>query len=143
MTQLILHLIGDYITQSDWMATRKTSSTVAATAHATVYALPFLLIGNREAVFLIWATHLLIDRFRLARYLVWAKNIIIHPAFILGVDNDAEEAELKRLAWKNCKATGYPSDSPLWLTVWLMIIADNTLHLAINAASLHFLGGVS
>ncbi len=29
-------------------------------------------------------------------------------------------------------ATGYPSATPAWLAVWLLIIADNTLHLLIN-----------
>ena len=41
MNQLILHLIGDYVTQSDWMAQNKTKSTWAALCHATVYGAPF------------------------------------------------------------------------------------------------------
>jgi hypothetical protein len=40
VNQLILHLIGDYVTQSDWMAQRKTKSTWAAFVHATVYSMP-------------------------------------------------------------------------------------------------------
>lgn len=35
--------------------------------------------------------------------------------------------------WEDCSSTGYHKDVPPWLSVWLMIIADNTLHLAINA----------
>jgi lysine/ornithine N-monooxygenase len=32
-------------------------------------------------------------------------------------------------------ATGYPADTPAWLAVWLLIVADNTCHLLINAAA--------
>lgn len=124
MEQLILHLIGDYVTQSDWMATKKTTSTWAAFVHATVYSLPFMLIcGGWSAFLLIWGTHLLIDRFRLARYVVFAKNFLGCPW----------------PEWGDCKATGYPSDRPAWLTVWLVIAADNTLHLLINYSALRWL----
>ena len=34
---------------------------------------------------------------------------------------------------------GYPNSSPAWLTVWLMIIADNTLHLTINFIAITFM----
>lgn len=41
--------------------------------------------------------------------------------------------------WRECKATGYPPDRPDWMTVWLMIVADNTLHLTINFLALRYL----
>lgn len=122
MEQLILHLIGDYVTQSDWMAQRKTSSSWAALCHATVYSIPFLLIGSLRAFLIIWSTHFLIDRFRLARYVVFAKNFLGWPW----------------PTWSDCKGTGYPSERPAWLAVWLLIAADNTLHLAINYAALRW-----
>jgi len=128
MEQLILHLFGDYVTQSDWMATNKTKNSLAAWAHALVYSIPFLLLTQHApnpaiAGFVIIITHFLIDRFRLARYVVWAKNF-------LGPGN---------LPWKECTATGYPPDRPAWLAVWLLIVADNTMHLAINYAALRWL----
>lgn len=123
MIQLILHLIGDYVTQSDWMANRKTCNTFAAFCHATVYGLPFFLIGDWKALLVIWSTHLLIDRFRLARFVVFAKNFMGWPW----------------PTWEDCKATGYPSARPSWLAVWLLIAADNTLHLAINWLALKYL----
>ena len=123
MEQLILHLFGDYVTQSDWMANRKTDSTWAAFCHATIYSAPFLLLGGWESVFVIWLTHLLIDRFRIARFVVFAKNFMGSPW----------------PRWENCKATGYPSERPIWLTLWLLIAADNTLHLAINYGALRWL----
>jgi hypothetical protein len=151
MIQLILHLIGDYVTQSDWMAQNKTKSSWAALCHATVYSLPFFLIGSWEAVFVIWSTHFLIDRFRLARYVCWAKDRLFEPWKLEPdhMDYHCDEnyaAEMARWkewkssrSWANCNATGYPADKPAWLAVWLMIAADNTLHLAINYVALKFL----
>lgn len=120
MLQLLFHLIGDYITQSDWMATRKTRSSFAAAIHATAYALPFLFIGSATAVLSIGISHFFVDRFRLARYVVFAKNQLGWPL----------------PKWEDCKATGYPSSVPPWMAVWLMIVADNTIHLACNYLAL-------
>jgi cell division protein FtsW (lipid II flippase) len=144
MLQLILHLIGDYVTQSDWMAQRKTQSSIAALAHATVYSLPFLLIGSAWAWLVIWSTHFLIDRFRLARYVVWAKNFLA-PSYTLTMEGTGALYEKRLTAktwwhpWQDCQGTGYHKDTPPWLAVWLMIAADNTLHLAINYAALRWL----
>jgi hypothetical protein len=123
MLQLILHLTGDYVTQSDWMAINKTKSLPVAIIHATVYSLPFFLLGSFPAVIAIWASHAVIDRYRLARYVVFAKNFLGKPW----------------PNWSDCIATGYPSERPAWMAVWLMIIADNTLHLAINYSSLRWI----
>jgi hypothetical protein len=128
MEQLILHLIGDYLTQSDWMAQNKTKDSWAAWVHANVYSFPFLLLTGFAprgafAWMVIFVTHFFIDRFRLARYVIWAKNW-------LGWGN---------LPWKDCSATGYRPDAPAWLAVWLMIIADNTLHLTINYCAIRWL----
>jgi hypothetical protein len=134
MIQLILHLLGDYVTQSDWMAQNKTKSSWAALCHATVYSLPFLFIGSVEAVLVIWATHFFIDPFRLARYVCWAKNFLAprwikDPMFSPRFDRRNHD-------WSDCAGTGYHKDTQPWLAVWLMIAADNTLHLAINYAAL-------
>jgi hypothetical protein len=126
MEQLILHLFGDYVTQSDWMANEKTKSSIAAGAHALVYAAPFLLLKPSPlALAVILGTHFFIDRFRLARYVVYAKNWIAPTRYWY--------------AWADCRGTGYHSDRPAWLAVWLMIAADNTLHLAINYLALRAL----
>lgn len=120
MLQLILHLIGDYITQSDWMAINKTKRSWPAFVHALIYSLPFLFIGSRLAFTLIFVSHFFVDRFRLARYVVFAKNFLGHPF----------------PRWEDCKATGYPSERPAWMSVWLLIIADNTIHLSCNYFSM-------
>jgi len=75
--QLILHLLGDYVIQNNTMAQRKTSSYLWAFIHAITYSLPFLLLtkGFNLAWFVIFITHFLIDRFRLARYWIMFYNI--------------------------------------------------------------------
>lgn len=121
--QLVAHAVGDYILQSDWMATEKTKRNTAALAHAVTYTLPFLfLTRSLAALTAICGTHFVIDRWRLARYVVWLKNW-------LGPNRP----------WSECVATGYPADRPAWLTVWLLIIADNTLHVLCNGLALKFL----
>lgn len=114
--QIVAHLVGDYLIQSHWMATEKTKRSLAAAIHAVTYTLPFLLLTiNPVALALIVVSHFLIDRYRLARFVVWAKNGMRGPV----------------------TATGYPDSTPPWLAVWLLIIADNTLHLLCNAAALY------
>jgi len=139
MIQLILHLWGDYLTQSDWMAQNKTKRWFPAISHATVYSLPFLLIGSPLAVLVIWATHAVIDRFRLARYLCWAKNWIAPWETRWIAEARGFHKIPPNWPWKDCKATGYEPGCPVWMATWLMIIADNTLHLTINYMALRWL----
>lgn len=113
--QIVAHLVGDYITQSHWMATEKTKRSLAAGIHAAIYTVPFALITqNAVALAIICLSHFAIDRWRLARFVVWAKNGCKGPV----------------------TATGYPDDVPPWLSVWLLIIADNTLHIVINGLAI-------
>lgn len=122
--QLLCHAVGDYVLQSDWMATAKTKRSVAALAHVVTYALPFLLLRpSLAALAVIVGTHFIIDRWRLARFVVWLKNF-------LGPGNPP---------WASCNLTGYPNDRPSWMSVWLLIIADNVMHVAINGAALRWL----
>lgn len=121
--QLVAHAVGDYILQSDWMANEKTKRSLAALAHVVCYGLPFIFLSpSLLALATIVGTHFVIDRWRLARYVVWAKNW-------LGPNRP----------WADCAATGYPADRPAWLAVWLLIIADNLMHVLINAAALRWL----
>lgn len=116
--QLVAHLVGDYIFQSHWMATEKVKQTPAAATHAFFYTLPFALITQSPwALLVIALTHFVIDRYRLARYVVWLKNGAQGPV----------------------TATGYPEDVPPWLAVWLLIIADNVMHIVINGAAIRWL----
>jgi len=110
MIQILLHLIGDYILQNHWMAVNKVKRWIPAVIHVTLYTIPFLLItSSATALFIIWSTHLLIDRFRLAKYI---------PILV------------------NWNKNGYPEGTPVWLSTWIIIIIDNTLHLTINYMAL-------
>jgi hypothetical protein len=117
---VLAHLVGDYLIQSDWMASEKTKRWWPAIAHGATYTLPYALITQSPwALVVIASTHVVIDHYRLARHVCWLKNQLAPRRF--------------RSTWQDSKATGYPSDKPIWMAVWLMIIADNTMHLLINA----------
>lgn len=121
--QLVCHAIGDYVLQSDWMANTKTKRSVACLAHVLTYALPFLFFRpSLLALAVIVGSHFAIDRWRLARFVCWAKNW-------LGPNKP----------WSECSGTGYPADRPPFMAVWLLIIADNIMHVAINGAALRWL----
>lgn len=124
---VLAHLVGDYLIQSHWMANEKTRRWWPALAHAATYTVPYLLVTQSPlALLVIGGTHAVIDRYRLARHVVWAKNQL------------APRGPYRR-PWRESSATGYPADAPPWLSVWLMIIADNTLHLLINTAAVVWL----
>lgn len=123
---LLAHFVGDYLLQSHWMACEKTKRWWPAIAHAFTYTLPFLLITRSvPALLVIAGTHVVIDRYRLARQVIWVKNLMAPRGY--------------NPPWSKCTATGYPPDTPPWLAVWLMIIADNTIHVSINSAALLWL----
>lgn len=122
--QILAHLVGDYLLQSDWMANEKRKNPLAAAAHALTYAIPFLFFRpSLSALLFIALTHYAIDHFGLARFVIWAKNRPWPGA----------------LPWADCTQTGYPKARPDFLAVWLMIIADNTLHLLCNGIALKWL----
>lgn len=191
MTQLLAHLFGDYIFQSDWMAQGKTKRSWPALAHALLYSLCFVPlcwhpdtfswaiqqmdtiyieriwqsvnVFHWKALLAIFCTHFLIDRFRLARYVVWAKNwmgpwkhwanMSVSSAHGLNrgehlwmAREDVTMSSPEIFQWHYSPTlplwacpTGYPPTTPIWLSTWLLIIADNTLHLAINYAALRWL----
>lgn len=113
---VLAHLAGDYLAQSHWMATEKVKAHTPAAAHALAYTACFLpLTRSWKALGVIGGTHFVIDRYRLAKHVVWAKNQVAPAAFR-----------------PQHTATGYADDVPPWLAVWLLIVADNTMHLAIN-----------
>lgn len=122
MNEGLAHLIGDYVVQSDWMATEKTKRHLPAALHGLTYAACFLpLTRDLRALAVIGGSHYVIDRYRLAKHVTWLKN---------------------QAAPRNHRtprtATGYRESAPDWLAVWLMIIADNTLHMTINHYALRW-----
>lgn len=121
---LIAHGVGDYVLQSDWMATQKTARWWPAVAHGTVYALPFAMLVRSPSAW-VWAagllaiggSHAVLDRYRVARYVIWARN--------LGSPNSRP--------WSECSETGFPPEMPKWMAFWLMVIVDNIIHVLISS----------
>ena len=165
MEQLIAHLFGDYILQGDWMAQNKTKHNFPAAVHAFIYSLCFVpLIFQVQHMKLCWlvifGTHFLIDRFRLARYVVWAKNWM-GPRMWWTLLYGKDWKDLKEVRQANHMVipegfggmenfrqptpplwacpTGYPPTTPIWLSTWLLIAADNSIHLLINYLALRYL----
>lgn len=126
MEQLLAHVFGDYVLQSDWMALNKRKSFVVALIHALTYSLPFLLLRPSMYAWLtITLTHALIDHFAVARYVGFVKNFLAPPSMWV--------------KWGQTNATGYEKEKPVWMSTWLFIIVDNALHLAINYAALRWM----
>jgi hypothetical protein len=100
------------------MAREKVNRWCPALLHAGIYAAPFILAGSWRAVVVIGLTHALIDRYRLVRFL------------------------LKLKEWRFREYWGYVTDGahgkPAWMWVWLMIVADNALHLTVNYLALRY-----
>jgi hypothetical protein len=134
MDQLLVHILGDYFLQSDWMALNKSKKTLPCFVHCVVYTIPFVLLTNSlVALFVIFSSHFLFDRFSLVKYIIWIKNHI-NPKF-------------EYYPFDKCSITGYYDD---WnkenvgarynfITTWLYIISDNAIHLAFNYFAINYL----
>ena len=119
--QFLAHLVGDYILQSHNMAINKTKSTWWAVYHGIMYSLPFIFIASPNALFVITFTHVVIDRLRLANYVTKGKNYLF---------GDFNPQSLKEI---------YPQGTPEYISFWLVILVDNTMHLIINYFSILYL----
>ena len=118
MLQLLFHMWGDYVTQNNWMANKKVLFTkegwLACFIHCLFYSLPFAFISTPLQWLIIFGTHFLIDKFRLAKYLV----------------------QLKNWSWT---PSGFPETTPPFIAVWILFIVDNILHVTINYLTLMYL----
>ena len=120
---MLAHLVGDYLLQTDWMANEKTKRWLPAIAHGLVYTVPFLLVTTSlPALAVIGGTHMIIDRYRLAKHVVWFKNQFAPKSYRPGHT-----------------ATGMPEDRPDWLAMWLLFIQDNIIHILINVLAVMYL----
>lgn len=120
MHQLLLHLLGDYIIQNDWMALNKKEKTLkgelACQIHCITYSLPFLFIGSLYAVIIIYITHYIIDRSNIVSWFLAFKNGVFH------IEN-----------------FGFRNERPKLISVWLYIIVDNVFHIFCNYFALTYL----
>lgn len=111
MEQILLHLIGDYLIQNDWMAQNKKKLTwageLACQVHCLSYSLPFLFIGSWVALLAIYITHYAIDR---SQFVSWFMRV-----------------------------TGKSDFSKAPFAPWSIFVVDNTFHLVCNFLALKFL----
>lgn len=117
---LILHFVGDYLLQNDWMAKYKKQLTgkgyLACSCHVLCYSIPFLFVATPLQWLFIAGSHFVIDKFGLAEY--WIRLI--------------------NWNWSS-KNFGFSDDKPSFLSIWLLIIVDNTFHIICNYLSFTFL----
>ena len=120
MLQLILHMIGDYLVQNDWMALNKKKLTwkgeLACQIHCITYSLPFLFIGSWGAVLAIYLSHYLIDRTNIVGWFLAVRNGVF-----------------------DVRNFGFGMERPTFITVWLYIITDNVFHIICNYLALKFI----
>lgn len=126
MTQLVAHLVGDYVLQTGWMALEKERRFLPAFVHAITYGVPFLFLDGISAT--AWVAlvgiHFLIDRYAVARWVCWAKNQCAPKSYRFAYD---------------AAGTGFHPGTPDYLSKWLLIIVDNTMHLVTNGMILWLL----
>jgi hypothetical protein len=68
LTLLFCHLIGDYVLQSDFIATTKGKNWWHLFVHSTLYVCPlFVVYGLHWQMFFVWGFHMLFDSLK-ARY---------------------------------------------------------------------------
>jgi len=115
MEQLIAHLMGDFILQTEKQALGKKENFNLALQHALTYTIPFVFITQSFiALLVICITHAIID---------------YRPTPQI----------LRRIINNSQTESGFLVGSPSFITVWLNIISDNTIHLLINMLAIKYL----
>jgi hypothetical protein len=125
MEQLILHLLGDFVLQNDWMANNKCRRSLrhALSRRRLLDPIPAHWFAGGGGGDL---RHSLLHRSLTGSCAtsIWARNCIgrrnVQP-------------------WSECSVTGFHKSTPEWLATWLMIIIDGTLHLICNYCALRWL----
>lgn len=147
MAQLLCHIAGDFLFQSDYMAMNKSKRTIPCLVHVLLYTSVFLFLTTSwKALLVIGGVHFILDRFPIIiRRLIWFKNHL--------------GPSLSFVPYDKCNITGYydnilneisgkPYDNSVingfaprlnYVTVWLYIITDNFLHLLTNYLALTYL----
>ena len=135
MLQLILHAIGDYLIQNDWMALNKKKRTwlgeLACQIHCITYSLPFWYFYNWEVALVVYVTHYVIDRTNIIAYFLAIKNgmfkIICHNSFMRYYTLKFDVSNF-----------GFGLDRPPFISIWLYIIVDNIFHIICNYSAINY-----
>lgn len=146
MEQLLCHLAGDFICQSDYMAMNKSKRTWPCLVHVLSYTACFLFLTmSWKALVVIGGVHFILDRWPIIiRRLIWLKNhqgpglkyVPFGPCSITGY-YDQNLSVLQYIP----KIGAYNGYEPrlAYVTLWLYIITDNFLHLLTNYLALKYL----
>lgn len=112
MTQLICHLIGDYPLQNSWMALNKEKQWIPATIHGFCYSIPFIIFS--------FLGHFPLN---LLSYTIIVSTHIVIDRYALA----------KKFGdwWLGDKLPDY-------MSFWLKVLYDNTLHLTINYLVIYY-----
>jgi hypothetical protein len=122
-TQIVAHLIGDYVLQPHWMAVQKTEKIQIAAGHALLYLVPFLIMRpSWLTMLLIVTSHFVIDHWRLSRFVVWAQNQFGPKQYRIAFPRDRT-------------GDGLPWTMPLNVFTFLLIVTDDVLHLVANSVA--------
>ena len=82
MNLLLAHLVGDYILQTDWMATQKKWSSYVCMVHALTYTIPFVFCGFLWwQLLLVVLQHFFQDR---SGFVVWFMEVKGSGSFATG-----------------------------------------------------------
>ncbi|WP_227396347.1 DUF3307 domain-containing protein [Jeotgalibacillus aurantiacus] len=105
----LAHLIGDFLFQTGWMASKKSTEWIPLLTHCFVYTITILIVSwmtfgvmSLVAYLFIFVTHVILDRQKFVRW--WVKRMMQTPA---GPDK------------------------------WLTIVVDQIFHLIILAIALY------
>ncbi len=150
----LCHVIGDFWLQSDWMAMNKNKKTWNCLIHVLIYTACFLLLTTSwKALLFIGVTHFIFDRFPvLIKRTIWLKNHFPtgdYPPYewcdSTGYFDDSPyntyKLNEKREAWVrgNVLNDWYGNPRHFFITIWLYIFCDNSLHLLCNLIALTLL----
>lgn len=132
MLQLILHALGDYLIQNDYMALNKKKKGwhghIACQIHCITYALPFWYFYGIKVAFGVYLSHFIIDRYHLIEMFLAIRNGLIKKPW-------TDEAGCRHsIAYQLAHVDnfGYSPERPVLITVWLYIIVDNIFHVLCN-----------
>lgn len=145
---LLCHLVGDFIVQSDWMALNKNKKTWPCIVHCLIYTACFLVITTSwKALLFIGVTHFIFDRFPIIiKRLIWTKNHFPngYPPFgwcsTTGYYDDSPYNTYNAVSVLNNPVELYGKQRHFFVTIWLYIITDNTIHLICNYLALFLFG---
>lgn len=147
MPQLLCHIAGDFLFQSDYMAMNKSKRTLPCLVHVLTYTAVFLFLTTSwKALLVIGGVHFLLDRFpNIIRRMIWLKNhqgpgfkyVPFSTASVTGYYDNVLN-EVTGQPYGNANVNGF-SPRLNYVTVWLYIITDNFLHLLTNYLALTYL----